>query len=114
MMPCLGLPGQPQCDEFAPTGHARCPRHEAAYAARRQQTAPPKLPARMRGIDAEYWRNRRIVMRYATRCAICGGLPTDDDPLECGHKIPRAKGGTNELSNLQPEHRSCNHEKGAK
>lgn len=122
MMPCIGLPWESgQCDNFAPTGQARCEGCTATYLYLRSRHAA-KPPARERGLDASYWRNRRIVMRYARRCAICGNPPTEDDPLECGHKISRSEwlrrtgsyDGVNALSNLQPEHRSCNHAKGSK
>lgn len=40
-------------------------------------------------------------------CYICGEhLPFED--IEVEHVIPKAKGGTNDISNLMPAHRRCN------
>ncbi|MFE6498134.1 HNH endonuclease [Streptomyces sp. NPDC057748] len=46
------------------------------------------------------------------QCFYCGGRFTDADPCEVEHVRPRAAGGRDELSNLVPAHRSCNHLKG--
>ncbi|WP_326742640.1 HNH endonuclease [Streptomyces sp. NBC_01768] len=46
------------------------------------------------------------------QCFYCGGAFTDADPCEVEHVHPRAAGGRDELSNLVPAHRSCNHMKG--
>lgn len=67
-----------------------------------------------RNRDSAYrQRNRRILLANATRCSICGEPPTASDPLEAGHIIPVAHGGSDDLTNLQAEHRSCNRRKGA-
>lgn len=59
-----------------------------------------------RGLNAEYDHNRVIVMREETHCWLCNGsgLPND----QADHVIPRARGGTNERSNLRRAHRRCN------
>ena len=41
------------------------------------------------------------------RCAICG-KPIDFNKMTIDHKIPLSKGGTNEISNLQPSCLGCN------
>ncbi|MEV4096954.1 HNH endonuclease [Streptosporangium saharense] len=51
------------------------------------------------------------MLRSASHCAICGLPPTEDNPLTAGHIVARVDGGTNDLSNYQPEHRACNYGK---
>lgn len=67
---------------------------------------------RERGYDAEYERNRAIVLSEETHCAVCRGLGLEDD--EAGHKVARCDGGTNARENLQREHRRCNAAKNAR
>lgn len=121
MKPCLGLPGGPQCDDWALPGKPRCAIHQAVMDQRKaaHDAARPRPSSAERGITAKYKRNARIVLRNATRCAICGMPPTKDDPLTCGHIVARAEyvargyavDDANELSNMQAEHRSCNNAK---
>lgn len=48
------------------------------------------------------------------RCAQCGKTPTEDSiKLEVDHIIPHSWGGTDEIDNLQPLCRGCNHNKQA-
>lgn len=48
------------------------------------------------------------------RCAQCGKTPSEDHvKLEVDHKVPQSWGGTNEVENLQPLCRQCNHDKQA-
>jgi 5-methylcytosine-specific restriction endonuclease McrA len=47
---------------------------------------------------------------YGNRCLACG----ESKPLTVDHVIPRFKGGTNDISNLQPLCRNCNSRKGTK
>jgi 5-methylcytosine-specific restriction endonuclease McrA len=49
----------------------------------------------------------------ASHCAICGEPFTPQDPPTRGHIIALANGGSNDPSNFQAEHRSCNLRKGA-
>lgn len=47
------------------------------------------------------------------RCAICGKwLPEDRTQVEVDHIVPIAKDGSNDVSNLQLTHRTCNRTKG--
>lgn len=55
-----------------------------------------------------------LVQVYGNRCAKCL-QPIDvelrhPDPnsLSIGHQLPLARGGTDEISNLRPEHLRCN------
>lgn len=63
--------------------------------------------------DAEYRRNRAIILARATHCALCGQPPTPDDPLTCDHIRPITAGGTHAITNLQAAHESCNKSTGA-
>lgn len=95
---------KPGCPEIIPDGGA-CPVHPArpAFAGRGSRHA--------RGYDAEFERNRRIVLAEETHCARCGGFGFGDDQV--GHKTPPSQGGTNARSNLQREHKLCNQREGA-
>jgi 5-methylcytosine-specific restriction endonuclease McrA len=46
--------------------------------------------------------------RHGEFCDSCGRGPLPGDPLQVDHIVPRAKGGSNEPSNLQVLHRSEN------
>lgn len=63
--------------------------------------------------DREYRINRAVLLARSTHCALCGQRPTKDDPLTADHITPLEQGGTNELSNLQAAHLSCNSRRGA-
>lgn len=84
---------------FEVTGpkQSRCPLHAA-----------PKLNR-----DRRYRNARDLILANATVCGICAKPPRDDDPLVLDHIQPRAYGGTDDPSNLQAAHRSCNGRKGA-
>lgn len=62
----------------------------------------------------------QVVNRDGNVCGRCGGridlsLPgSHPDGLTLGHIIPASKGGTDDLSNLRPEHRRCNLAAGAR
>ena len=45
-----------------------------------------------------------LVARYGGRCAYCGAI----GPLQADHRIPVARGGTNDIGNILPACRSCN------
>jgi 5-methylcytosine-specific restriction endonuclease McrA len=85
------------CGRIIPINQgARCDRH--------------KIPARSGTLS----RTSRLVVASATRCALCGEGPRAGDPFVADHRHPRGLGGSDELSNLQPAHRSCNGRKGAR
>jgi 5-methylcytosine-specific restriction enzyme A len=75
----------------------RCPRHPKGKVSRHR---------RYRDACA-------AIIANATRCGICGDGPRPDDPYVVDHILPRAHGGTDDPSNLQAAHRSCNGRKGA-
>ncbi|MEV4180197.1 HNH endonuclease signature motif containing protein [Streptosporangium canum] len=100
----------PQCRALHSGPGPRCPtctsQQEQARAAARGTTT-------QRGLGADHQAAARQVLATAELCAKCGLPPTADDPLEAGHRIARVHGGTNDIANYQPEHRSCNRSQGA-
>jgi 5-methylcytosine-specific restriction endonuclease McrA len=50
---------------------------------------------------------RYTVLKRDGKCLLCGNGP-DDAPLEVDHIVPRSKGGSNDISNLQVLCRPCN------
>lgn len=62
--------------------------------------------------DAEYARNRRVVLAGAPACALrilCSGAAA----TTADHIVAVTNGGTNDLSNLQPACQPCNSSKKA-
>lgn len=89
--------------------------HEAAALdAWRQQ----REKARQGGKIPKHWRvpksvhpdDRAIVLRRDSVCRQCGA----DSALEVDHIIPRARGGTNDIENLQALCHGCNSQKRAR
>lgn len=97
LRPCL------DCGKLS--NRPRCPIHtRAADRARgtRQQ----------RGLDAEYDRNRAVLMANALLCSLCGRPGTPDDPLTADHINRREDGVDNSLANLRVVHGSYNYSQG--
>lgn len=84
-----------------PSRSARCP---ACTRTHDQQRRPSP---RDRGYDAEYRRNRRLLLADHPRCHWCGDLASTAD-----HVIPVSKGGTNDQANLVPACPACNSGRG--
>jgi 5-methylcytosine-specific restriction protein A len=65
--------------------------------------------------DRAYRELRAHIIANSTVCGICGkplhANPTDVAVVD--HIVPRARGGTDDTSNLQAAHRSCNARKSA-
>jgi len=53
-----------------------------------------------------------VVARDGGVCGLCGEV-VSDEALSIDHIVPVARGGTDELDNLQVAHRLCNSRKGA-
>jgi len=52
---------------------------------------------------------REIALNQGSRCAICGTvIVVNGDPVHVDHRIPRDRGGPNEISNYQVLCASCN------
>jgi 5-methylcytosine-specific restriction endonuclease McrA len=83
------------------------------YGSRCEPCARARNNTTARGLGWTHQRAAATVLADAAVCAMCGLVPTPDDPLTAGHIVSRANGGTNDLSNYQAEHRSCNSAKGA-
>jgi 5-methylcytosine-specific restriction endonuclease McrA len=83
------------CHRFAVPGGSRCELHA--------------LPRR----SGSYTRNAKRIVENAVYCYLCGGPFTDVDPAVADHVLPRVHGGSDDISNLAPAHRSCNGRKGA-
>jgi 5-methylcytosine-specific restriction endonuclease McrA len=84
------------CARFALPGGSRCELHA--------------LPKR----TGTYRRNAIKTLTGATYCYICGGPFTEADAAVCDHIRPRVLGGTDDLDDLAPAHRSCNGRKAAR
>jgi hypothetical protein len=61
-----------------------------------------------------YSREAKRLVEAATYCYLCGDGPRPGDPLVADHVIPRALGGSDDITNLAPAHRSCNGRKSAR
>ena len=85
-----------KCNRLALPGKSRCAEH-----------AIPQRSGTSR-------RASRKVIEGATYCYLCGEPPRPGDSLVAEHVIPRALGGSDELHNLAPAHRSCSGRKSAK
>jgi hypothetical protein len=88
-----------------------CPEHLAQR--QRQQRKPDNRPSRQdRGYDAEYERNRKIMVENTRRnnwpCWICHQPFSPNQVITAEHIIPKRRGGTNALENLAPAHSWCN------
>ena len=58
---------------------------------------------------AEWKRYRRaFAATLPAVCEKCGQVINPGDRWELDHRVPRSRGGTNDLSNLRPLHRRCN------
>lgn len=64
-----------------------------------------------RGYDAEYVRNRAIVLAEESDCGICFKPGRPDDQVD--HIVPVVKGGTSTRANLRRAHRTCNERRGS-
>lgn len=56
----------------------------------------------------------RLLPLLPLPCAKCGFDVTADQRWHVGHQVDRALGGTNDPSNLWPEHGRCNESAGGK
>lgn len=105
----------PQCeclDCRTLTRHGtRCPRCAAVKERARDQQ---RGTTTQRGLGWDHQQAAKLILAGAELCAHCGQPATPNDPLEAGHEQARANGGTNDLANYRPEHRSCNRSKGSR
>jgi 5-methylcytosine-specific restriction endonuclease McrA len=79
----------------------------------KKNTDPAGRPsAAARGYGAEWRRVSAEVIAEAVTCYWCNGAFAADDPATADHLVPKARGGTNDKSNLVAAHRSCNSRRG--
>ena len=84
---------------------------EHAASSTRTPSARPRFATRAAPAPATTTQRRRITpfqarlvaAKYGFRCAICGKML--DASWETDHIVPLSRGGSNDLSNLQPVHR---------
>ena len=96
------------CGRPALSGQSSCARHL-------RKRRSPKIPG---SYGREYEAARDVLLPTwnadpTTRCARCGARARAGDPWEPGHIVAVVDGGTDDPSNLQPEHRYCNRKAGA-
>ena len=53
---------------------------------------------------------QQVVDYYGVVCWLCGGTITDTVSVD--HVIPRSKGGSDDIDNLRPAHKTCNIRRG--
>ena len=105
-------------DEPGIAGRAEFRGSVSAWAQLRSLRAEPRptLPLRTSGIRKRVTplMQKRVAARYNFRCAICGLPFTATDLWEVDHIVPLSSARTaadvarlNDISNLQPVHRSC-------
>jgi hypothetical protein len=108
--PCRGCgkPGKSWCDDC---NAIKVAKWKATMA---QRTNNSNRGSRQsRGYDAMYDRNRKIVIHTAIVehqvCVLCHLPFVNESDITAEHLIPRRNGGTSELSNLGPAHKTCNY-----
>ncbi len=107
LKPCLGAPGN-RCGRLIRGIGPRCVDCARAYQRARDLK---RGTAAQRGYNAEYMRNRALVLADGPHgCAWgCGRVATTVD-----HRIPLARGGTNDVENLMPCCALCNSSRGSR
>ncbi len=81
--------------------------------AKQKRNSPPGRPsAAARGYGAEWRKLSEQVTKGKTHCPRCGEPYTTGNPATADHVIPKARGGTDELSNLVDCCRRCNSARG--
>lgn len=59
------------------------------------------------------WILKKLILRgYNINCALCGNPIMCERDLSMDHIVPKSRGGSDELCNMQPAHRKCNELKG--
>lgn len=101
------------CPQLTSTRY--CPDHQEQAAKREKdrKTAFDRTrpSASIRGYTSDFWRKRRAeVFKRDPWCMSC----TTSRSTHADHKVPRARGGTDDLDNLQGLCRSCHSRKTAR
>lgn len=53
----------------------------------------------------------QVRLQHGGKCALCG-KPVPLTAMDLDHIVPRARGGSDEITNFQPAHYSCNRSRG--
>lgn len=111
----LNLPSQPGP---RPPGFTPKPSKESRIKANAAKRAGVEAMKRKADKEAGVDRRKRegispklrslILERCHNACVMCGQIGTPENPLQIGHVVPVAQGGTNDESNLRAECRDCN------
>jgi 5-methylcytosine-specific restriction enzyme A len=103
MKPCA----EPGCPKLILFG-ARCPEHKRQHNRQRELQRGDRHE---RGYGSEWTKlSREIIRRDEGICYLCG-LPGADT---ADHVVAKARGGSDDPSNLRAAHRACNSAKGAR
>ena len=88
----------------------RIPTYRPAAFRRREENRPS---SHERGYCSAAWRRTRlaVIARDGGACRICGQLVTGRGDVD--HIVPKSRGGTDELGNLQYTHVECHSRKTA-
>ena len=57
-------------------------------------------------------RMQAMLKKQCGKCPLCTGFIYDLNQANIDHIIPKSRGGTNTLKNMQLAHKSCNHRRG--
>ena len=91
----------------------KCPPCQA-HATRKRNNPPGRPSAAARGYGAAWRKISQQVTAGKTHCEQCGQPFTKANPATADHIVERARGGTDELSNLRCICRSCNSSRGGR
>lgn len=58
------------------------------------------------------WAINRLVAQYGNECYLCKKLFATKKDITLDHWIPKAEGGTDDITNLRLAHEPCNQDKG--
>lgn len=99
----MPLMGCLDCKRLTRNG-SRCEPCQQARTRARDRARPARPSATQRGYNAEYQKNRKILLSEKKFCEICRERIADS----VDHIVPLSFGGTNNLSNLRPTCLTCN------
>lgn len=115
------MPLRPCLDCGSLTNGSRCRMCAKRREHRRDAT---RGTTKQRGLTGAHARMSRYYKEINAVCActtcpehagrVCGRHGTPSNPITAGHIIARARGGTNDPANYQPECRRCNSAKGTR
>jgi hypothetical protein len=109
------------CGNVVPPERQRLRARWCSNACRKRNQQPAPNPVRVsKGAGRPWRRTVALLRKQPPYCGRCGGwidvtLPANHPgSWTAGHVLDAALGGTDDLSNLRPEHRACNLQAGAR